>query len=213
MSIDYTPSEERWNTWSHAAGLVLGVGAGALLLSLAFRRTDGWAVVGVVLYLVGMLGSYLTSTVYHALPAASPRKRKWRHWDHAAIYWHIAGSYSPLTLVALREQGAWGWTLFFFVWSCALVGTVMSFARLKEHSHLETVCFVAMGLSVLVAFRPLVNATPPTVWGWLLAEGFFYIVGALFYSFNKRRYLHTVFHFFVLGGSLCHIVAVYHVLR
>ena len=129
-----------------------------------------------------------------------------------AIYWHIAGSYSPLTLTALREQGYWGWSLFTFVWASAIAGTIVSFIHLKEHSNLETICFVGMGLSVLVAFKPLIDSVSPAAFAWIVAEGVCYITGAVFYSLNKKKYMHSVFHFFVLAGSVCHIVAVWDVL-
>ena len=212
MAIRYTRREERWNSWSHAAGAVLAVVVGTVFIVMAARAADAWASLGVSLYLAGMLASYVASTVYHALPAQSPWKERLRRWDHAAIYWHIAGSYSPLTLIALRQQGAWGWALFAFVWTAAIAGTIVSFRRLKEHSHIETLCFVLMGLSVLVAFKPLIDAVSTRAVAWIVAEGVCYITGALFYSLNKRRYMHSVFHFFVLAGSLCHIVAVWDVL-
>ena len=109
--------------------------------------------------------------------------------------------------MALREAGYWGWALFVFVWLCAIVGTVMSFRRLSAHSNLETLCFIAMGLSVLVAFKPLLDNVSLTAVSWLIAEGVAYITGAVFYSLNKRKYMHTVFHFFVLLGEICHAVA------
>jgi hemolysin III len=179
---------------------------------MAFRGENPWARLGVCLYLFGMLASYVTSTAYHTLLRRSKWKERLRHWDHAAIYWHIAGSYSPLTLVALRTQGYWGWGLFIFVWACAIVGTVISFIRLKEHSNVETFCFVGMGLSILVAFKPLIDSVSTAAFVWIVAEGVCYITGAVFYSLNKRRYMHSVFHFFVLAGSLCHIIAVWDVL-
>jgi hemolysin III len=114
--------------------------------------------------------------------------------------------------VALREQGYWGWSLFIFVWTCALAGTIVSFIRLKEHSNLETFCFIGMGLSVLVAFKPLINSVPAVAFIWIVAEGVSYITGAVFYSLNKTKYMHSVFHFFVLAGSVCHIIAVWDVL-
>ncbi len=212
MSIRYTRKEEHLNTWSHAAGILLGIVVGVLFLVMCAGKGQGWARMGVILYLVGMLGSYVSSTVYHALPRTSKWKERTRRWDHAAIYWHIAGSYSPITLVALREDGYWGWGLFGFVWACAIAGTVTSLVRLKEHSHLETICFVAMGLSVLVAFKPLVNNVSTAAVIWIIAEGVCYITGAVFYSFNKQRYMHSVFHFFVLAGSICHIIAVWDML-
>ncbi|MGM9699745.1 MAG: hemolysin III family protein [Prevotella sp.] len=210
--IRYTRSEELWNSWSHAAGIVLGVVVGAIFLYMCYTDDNPWARAGVTLYLFGMLASYAASTVYHATRLRSKWRERLRKWDHAAIYWHIAGSYSPLTLVALRQQGYWGWSLFSFVWLCAIAGTIVSFRRLKEHSNLETFCFVGMGLSVLIAFKPLIDSVSTAAVAWIIAEGVMYITGALFYSLNRRRYMHSVFHFFVLAGSICHIVAVWDML-
>ena len=191
---------------------MLGAVVGTVFLIWSTRSGNVWAVIGVSLYIFGMLMSYLASTIYHALSAWSVWKERMRKWDHAAIYWHIAGAYSPITLVALREAGYWGWALFVFVWLCAIAGTVMSFRRLSAHSNLETLCFIAMGLSVLVAFKPLLDNVSLTAVSWLIAEGVAYITGAVFYSLNKRKYMHTVFHFFVLLGEICHAVAVGYVL-
>ena len=192
--IRYTRKEEIWNAASHGGGILLGVVFGIIFLVWCFRSDNNWAQVGVILYLFGMLGSYIASTLYHSMKHHSKWKERLRKWDHAAIYWHIAGSYSPLTLVALREQGYWGWSL------------------LKEHSNLETLCFIGMGLSVLVAFKPLIASVPAAAFIWIVAEGVSYITGAVFYTLNKTKYMHSVFHFFVLAGSVCHIIAVWDVL-
>ena len=210
--IRYTKREEIWNAASHGGGILLGVVFGIIFLVWCFQADNDWARVGVILYLFGMLGSYVASTLYHSMKHHSKWKERLRKWDHAAIYWHIAGSYSPLTLTALREQGYWGWSLFVFVWSCAIAGTIVSFIRLKEHSNLETICFIGMGLSVLVAFKPLMASVSEAAIIWLIAEGVSYITGAVFYSLNKKKYMHSVFHFFVLAGSVCHIIAVWDVL-
>lgn len=185
---------------------------GIIFLVWCFRYHNGWATFGVSLYLFGMLSSYVASTVYHALPAGSAMKARLRHWDHAAIYWHIAGSYSPITLVALRGEGFWGWGLFIFVWLCAIAGTIVSFRKMEDHSNVETLVYIGMGLSVLVAFKPLIESVTPGAVAWIIAEGVMYITGALFYSLHKRKYMHTVFHFFVLLGSVCHIIAVWDIL-
>ena len=210
--IRYTKKEEIWNAASHGGGIALGVIFGVIFLVWCFQADNNWARVGVILYLFGMLGSYIASTLYHSMKHHSKWKERLRKWDHAAIYWHIAGSYSPLTLVALREQGYWGWSLFIFVWACAISGTIVSFIHLKEHSNMETFCFVGMGLSVLVAFKPLLDSVSTAAVIWIIAEGVSYITGAVFYSLNKKKYMHSVFHFFVLAGSVCHIIAVWDVL-
>lgn len=211
-NIYFSHREELWNSLSHAGGIVLGVVMGAIFLVWCGRHDNAWATFGVSLYLVGMLLSYMTSTVYHALSARSAWKERLRRWDHAAIYWHIAGSYSPITLIALRHQGLWGWGLFAFVWACALAGTVVSLRHIKSHSNLETLTFVGMGLCVLVAFKPLMESVSAAAVAWIVAEGVMYITGAAFYTLHRRKYMHSVFHFFVLAGSVCHIIAVWDIL-
>ena len=110
------------------------------------------------------------------------------------------------------RTGLLGLESFYLRVDCALADTIVSFIRLKEHSNLETFCFVGMGLSVLVAFKPLINSVPAAAFIWIVAEGVSYITGAVFYSLNKTKYMHSVFHFFVLAGSVCHIIAVWDVL-
>lgn len=212
----YTPHEEKANTLSHAAGILLGLFAAYLLIPKALERDSVWAVVGVVLYLFGMLSSYISSTCYHGCNPTSKAKELLRKYDHAAIYLHIAGTYMPFVFLILWQKGYWGYSLFAFIVLSAIVGVVLSFRNLKKHSNLETICFVVMGASILVALKPLIDALSATgqldALYWLIAGGCSYIVGALFYSWTKRKYMHFVFHLFVLGGSVCHIVAIYKVL-
>lgn len=207
----YTKGEERVNTLSHAAGIIMGIIAGILFLTKSHESGDIWITIGVCFYLFGMGSSYLSSTLYHALKHHSPWKPRLRHWDHAAIYWHIAGSFSPFALITLREDGAWGWGLFCFIWLSAIAGTVVSFRKMKEHSHVETICYILMGLSVLAVFKPLFAVAEVSCY-WIIAEGVCYITGAVFYSFRHLRYTHSIFHFFVLAGSACHIIAIWKIL-
>lgn len=215
MGKRYTLGEEVANSVSHGIGIIFGIVAGFLLMDKAMASGDPWAIGSVPLYLFGMLSSYITSTLYHSLKDGKA-KELLRKFDHGAIYLHIAGTYSPITLVVLRNVGYWGWGLFIFVWLCAAVGFLLSFTNLKEHSNIETICFVAMGASILIAFQPLVNTLSPlhelnSVY-WIIAGGASYIIGALFYSWRKVRYMHSVFHLFCLGGSICHAIAIYTIL-
>lgn len=211
----YTKGEELANTLSHGVGILLGGLVGYLLLNIAVHSGDFWRTFSVCLYLFGMLGSYITSTFYHAYPHGQ-RKELLRKFDHAAIYFHIAGTYAPFTLVTLRTVGVWGWALFTFIYIAAIAGLFMSFRKLKKHSNIETVCFVIMGLCIFVALKPLSDALgaigQSDALYWLIGGGVSYIVGALFYSLTKVRYMHFIFHLFVLGGSICHLVAIYKIL-
>lgn len=212
MDVNYIKKEERANALSHGLGILIGILGGGYLLQVAITGGNPWAIGGMLLYLFGMLASYVSSTLYHA-SRPSPRKNLLRKFDHAAIYLHIAGSYSPVTLVTLREVGCWGWSIFSFIWLCTIAGMILSFQKLKAHSHLKTICYVAMACSIIVAFKPLYEIVPANFIFWLLAEGFFYIIGAVFYSLHKLPYMHTVFHLFVLGGTICHMIVLWYVLQ
>ena len=142
----YSRGEELSNTLSHGAGILLGITAGYFLLEKALANPHPyWATGCVLAYLVGMLASYISSTWYHG---SRPGKRKelLRKFDHGAIYLHIAGTYTPFTLLVLRHAGGWGWGIFTFVWLSAIVGFILAFKKLKEHSNLETICFCRDGL-------------------------------------------------------------------
>lgn len=206
----YSKTEETANALSHALGILLGVGAGYFLFKAAGNNT--WAIVSIWVYLFGMLSCYIFSTCYHASTNLK-RKQLLQKLDHASIYVHIAGSYTPFTLITLRNEGWWGWGIFLFVWISAIVGGILSFRKYTKHNHLETICYVMMGCAILVALNPLLDvlsaAGKTEAFYWLVGGGVSYIIGALFYSFTKLKYMHTVFHFFVLGGSVCHICAIY----
>lgn len=212
----YTKGEEIANTLSHALGIIIGIIAGYYLLNKAIDNGSTWAIGSVIAYLFGMLSSYISSTLYHSSKPDSIKKEVLRKFDHAAIFLHIAGTYVPFTLVVLRNEGVWGWALFTFTTLAAIVGASLSFRKMERHSHLETVCYVVMGGSILIACKPLIDALNRIgqidAFYWLIAGGISYIIGALFYSWTKKRYMHFVFHLFVLGGSICHIIAISKVL-
>jgi len=208
----YTKREERANYLSHAAGVILAIATTVLLLRKAIIAANMWAIVAYAIFGFGMLTCMLSSTLYHLIQEPK-RKDQLRHFDHASIYLLIAASYSPFTLILLREAQFWGWLLFGLVWAIALVGIGVSFGKLKKNSHLKTTSYVLMGLVVLIAFRPLIETANQkncieVIW-WLIAGGVFYIIGAVIYAIAKREFVHAVFHVFVLLGLMSHIISAY----
>lgn len=213
---NYSVSEEIANTATHAAGLVMGL-AVTLFFLLKASPSEPWIVpFALVLYLVGVVSSYAASTLYHAIPAAKAEtKALARKFDHAAIYWHIAGSYTPLTLIAMMRGGepVWGVAICIFVWISALTGTALSFRKMKTQSYLETACYVLMGLTILVAFKPFYTCCGLEIVLWVVGEGVAYITGAVLYSLKKFSYTHTTFHLFVILGDICHMIATWKMLQ
>ena len=207
----YIRSEEIANAAIHGFGIILGVAAGIWLLLKAFHDSDLWAVSSVLVYTVCMLFSYTASTLYHACKEGE-RKATLRKFDHAAIYFHIAGTYTFFTLVLFRDAALWGWTLFFIVWIAAFTGAYISFKGKGIGKKVETICYVALGLVVFIAFKPLIDILYPinaldVLW-YIIAGGVSFIVGAFLYSFKKVPYMHSVFHLFVIGGSVFHVLAI-----
>lgn len=204
--------EEVANVLTHGVGMAFGITAIFILMVAAVRSGNPWVIGSFGLYAVCMTLSYVTSTFYHA-SAHAKRKRLLRRFDHSAIYLHIAGTYTPFTLVALRQEGFWGWGLFAVVWIAAALGVYLSFRRMKKRDHFKTACYLAMGWVVVVAFRPLFTVLSQTdsmdVLYWLMAGGLFYTVGSIFFFLDKYKYMHPIWHFFVLGGSVCHFISIY----
>lgn len=212
----YSVPEEIVNSTTHAVGFVMGLVVCGLFLAKSYTADSLWVVGSLLLYAFGVLSSYATSTIYHAIPAGRVgAKALARKFDHAAIYWHIAGSYSPVTLIAMRDGGApiWGLVIFVFVWICAIAGTALSFRKMKTQSYLETVCYCLMGLTILVAFKPFYECCGLSIVLWVIGEGVAYIAGAVLYSFKKVPYIHSVFHLFVLLGDICHMIATWKILQ
>lgn len=212
----YTHSEEVANAASHLVGTIMSIVVCSLFLHKVYQADNTLAVVSMSLYFFGVVSSYVASSVYHACPA-NEEKSKYllRKFDHAAIYWHIAGSYTPITLIAMYNHGATMWAvgIFIFIWICAIFGTALTFRKIKSHSYFKTACYVLMGLTILVAFKPLYDSVGLKVVLLIIAEGVSYIIGAVFYSFKKTKYMHTVFHIFVVLGDVFHMLAVWNVIE
>jgi hemolysin III len=196
--------EEIANSVTHGLGLAASLAAAPVLIVVA-ARGDAWQVVGSSVFAATLVALYAASTLYHSLPL-SRAKRVFRVLDHGAIYLLIAGTYTPFTLGVLR--GAWGWTLFGLVWGLAAIGVVFKSVRGFRHPRLSTAVYLAMGWLVVVAIRPLFANMSVAGLLWLLAGGLAYTGGIVFYILDHKRYVHAVWHLFVLAGSTCHFVAV-----
>jgi hemolysin III len=212
----YSLSEEIINYSTHAAGLIMSLAICILFLTTCTTAGTPYAGLAFGLYLFGVVSSYAASVIYHAIPAHKVKaKAIARKFDHAAIFWHIAGSYSPLTLIGMRSGGepTWALAIFGIVWLSAMTGTALSFRKMKAQSYLETTCYVLMGLTILIAFMPFYDSCGLAIVLWVVGEGIAYITGAVLYSLKKIPYIHSIFHVFVILGDICHMIATWYMIR
>lgn len=199
-----TLGEEIANSVTHGVGLLASLVAAPLLI-IAAARESAWEVVGSSIFALTLIALYTASTLYHAFPP-SRTKRVFRVLDHGAIFLLIAGTYTPFALGALR--GPWGWTILGVVWGLAAIGVVFKSVRGFAYPRLSTAVYLLMGWIIVIALKPLIAQVPLAGLLWLAAGGFFYTAGVVFYASDHKKYLHSVWHLFVLAGSACHVVAV-----
>lgn len=193
-----------------ANGITHGLGAALSLVALPFLVIAGLphgagVVIGNVVFGASLVLLYLTSTLYHSL-ARNRAKRVFRILDHSAIYILIAGTYTPFLFGVLR--GAWGWSLFGVVWGIAVLGVVVTSVLGVRFPRASVAVYILMGWLIVIAAKPLITHLPPAGLAWLAAGGLAYTGGTAFYGWKRLRYQHTIWHLFVLTGSVCHFVAV-----
>ncbi len=198
---------ETWaNCLTHGVGVLLSIAGLVVLVARAADGGDAWQVTSVAVFGSTLILLYTASTLYHALRGEA-RKRLLRKFDHAAIFLLIAGTYTPFLLVTLR--GAWGWSLFGVIWGMAVLGVVLKFWFAGRFKVISTLIYLAMGWLVLLALKPLIAALPTGGLVWLIVGGSCYTLGTIFYLWRRLRYHHAVWHLWVLGGSVCHWIAIY----
>ena len=197
--------EEIANSVSHGLGLLATLAAFPVLVIAALRRGDALGIVGASVFATTMVLLYLTSTLFHALPRGRA-KRVLQILDHSAIYFLIAGTYTPFTLGVLR--GDWGWTLFGLVWGLAVGGTVLKALGGVRYTTVSTWVYLAMGWLVLIAAKTVWTLVPTSGLFWLVAGGVAYTAGTVFFMAERIRYFHFVWHLFVVAGTACHFIAV-----
>ena len=197
--------EEIASALTHGLGAVAALAGSAVLITLAAIYGDGWQLFSSIVFGVALLLLYTASTLYHAIqhPVAKGRLKV---FDHCAIYLLIAGTYTPFMLIGLR--GPWGWSMFTAIWILALAGVVFKLFFTGRFKALSTGIYIAMGWLIVVAIKPMLAAIDMWTLGWLLAGGLSYTLGTYFYHRESVRYSHAIWHLFVIGGSVCHFVAV-----
>ena len=202
---DYTKGEEMFNMVSHIVGAALGVAA--LVLCVVFSVISGspWAVVSSCIYGSSLILLYTISSIYHGLPV-STGKKVFQILDHCTIYFLIAGSYMPVVLCAIREVSpVRAWILFGIIWGLVVLATILTAIDLKKYSKFSMGCYIGIGWSIILAVDIFITAVPVPGIILLLLGGIAYTVGAVIYGIGKKtgkRYVHSVFHLFVILGSV-----------
>ena len=206
IAARYSLGEEIANSVTHGVGWLLSVCGLAILVTFAAitggaLRVTSCAVFGATLVLL-----YAASTLYHALPSERA-KHVFRVLDHSSIFLLIAGTYTPLSLVAVG--GPWGWSLFGAIWALAAVGVLLNTIAHVRWRWLSITLYVSMGWLVVIAIRPLMAAVSTGVLVLIVAGGLAYTLGLVFYGWRRLPYGHAVWHLFVLAGSVLHYLAIF----
>ena len=208
----YPIGEEIANSVIHGIGALAAI-AGLVLLGLKVGgfwngyNTSILDITGVLLFTITMTGMFLISTLYHAIQHQGA-KRILRKLDHSVIFIFIAGTYTPLCLSGLG--GAWGWSLFGFQWSLALLGIILNIVNNKAFKKIQLAIYLLMGWAVVVGFVPLVRSLPAQSIILILAGGIAYTLGIFWYRRKDIRFSHAIWHIFVIIGAVCHWFSVWY---
>lgn len=202
----YTIGEEIFNSISHGIGA--GLSIAALVISVVAAVLNGGIieVVSACIYGSTLIIMYLFSTLYHAIQNEKAKKVL-RVFDHSSIFLLIAGTYTPYTLVTLRHS-KWGIILFCTIWSAALIGILLNSINMRKFRVVSHFLYVAMGWAVIFAIKPLIESLVLPGLVLLVAGGIVYTAGIIFYSMKKFKFMHSIWHLFVLGGSILHFLSI-----
>lgn len=201
----YTESEEKINIISHGIGFIASIIGTYLLLQKGSTNIPK-NLICYIIYSTSLICLFAASTLYHSAKEVGLR-RKLNILDHSAIFLLIAGSYTPFTLITLG--GTLGWVVFIIVWLIALIGIILKLFFTGKYQKLSTMIYVSMGWLVVFVVVPLIDSLPSNGFILLTLGGLLYTVGAVFFSIKSIKFNHAIFHFFVLGGSLCHFLSIY----
>ncbi len=199
--------EEFANSISHGLGLILSI-IGFVFLIKTNNYSDPWRVVSYIIYGSSLIILYSLSTIYHSL-TNSRLKAVFRRLDHSAIYILIAGTYTPIILIALRST----WVIFLLpiVWAMAIIGVYMKLKYIHRFEKLSIWFYIFMGWMSLVTLKPLIITLPTVSLLWIIIGGVSYTSGILFFIWSRLPYQHAIWHIFVLFGSIAHYVGILYI--
>ena len=192
--------EELANAITHGIGAALAIAGTVVMIIWAFLRSDAIGIVGVFIYGISLITLYTFSTLYHSF--SGEKKKILQKFDHCSIFLLIVGSYAPLCLSLLG--GKLGWTLFILNISCAVAGIVINIVDLHKWHKLSLVLYLLMGWTCVLVIKPMQETVSLQGAMLLLAGGLFYSIGVVFYKNKKYRFMHSIWHLFVIAGSICH---------
>ena len=198
--------EEIANGVSHCVGALLGIAGTAVLIVIAAFRSSALGVVSAALYGASLILTYCMSTLYHAL-TNEKAKKVFQILDHCSIYLLIVGSYIPISLVmiaGLRHMPALGWTIFGINAACMIIGIVLNSINLKKYKKISLILDIIMGWLIVFSIKYVFDICGIGGMYFLVSGGLCYTIGIIFYKLKKVKYMHFIWHLFVLAGSILH---------
>ncbi len=205
----FTLGEEIANSVTHGIGALLGIAALCILIVMAAIKGNVWHVVSFSIYGSTFIIMYMNSTIYHAL-TNKKAKHVFEILDHASIYIFIAGTYTPFALTILRESK--GWFIFYLVWIITVIGVILKVFFVKRFEIMSTLIYIIMGWLVVIDYKYLTQNFNKNGLHLLVVGGVLYTIGTIFYTCKKPKYVHTIWHMFVLAGSICHFFSILYLL-
>jgi hemolysin III len=206
---EYSYAEELLNVLTHAAGSILSVIALIVLYIQADKHGTELHVISYVIFGCSLIALYLASTLYHTF--SNTRFHKFfKKLDHIAIYFLIAGTYSPLMLVGIKDEAAVA--LLKVIWALVFISSVFTFSKYKILRQIAFANYLLMGWMVVIIYDKLLLHVPITSLYLLFIGGIFYTSGVIFYAWNRIPFNHSIWHMFVLGGSTSHFFSIYYLL-
>ncbi|MBQ8267090.1 MAG: hemolysin III family protein [Clostridia bacterium] len=206
---DYTNGEEIFNMVTHIVGGGLGVVYLVLCVIFAALHRNVWGVVSSAIYGASVISLFTMSSVYHGVKPGMAKKVL-QVLDHCTIYFMIAGTYTPIMLSLVRKTNpVIAWVIFGVVWGIAALAITLTAIDLKKYHVFSMICYIGMGWCVIVTIVPVYRALTFGGFMWLLMGGIMYTIGAVLFGIgSKVRYIHSVFHIFVVLASLMHFICI-----